>query len=59
MKQEVFEKEQRKYVAPWCEVIQVESTGFLCGVSVGLKKSESTDDDWDADQDIDGGEAEL
>ena len=38
MKQEVFEKEQRKYVAPWCEVIQVESTGFLCGVSVGLKR---------------------
>ena len=26
---------------------------------LGLKKSESTDDDWDADQDIDGGEAEL
>ncbi|MGP1351387.1 MAG: hypothetical protein ACTTK2_07000 [Hoylesella marshii] len=46
------------YLTPWCEVIRMEQVNLIC-TSVSIKTSETTEEDWENDQDIDGGEIEL
>ena len=52
------ELEKKDYVPPYCEIVKVEYEYFFC-VSVTGDGQNSTGDDWDDDQDIDGGEIEL
>ena len=46
------------YLAPWCEVMKMEQVNLIC-TSVSFKPSETTEDDWDNNEDIDGGEIEI
>ena len=50
--------ETTSYITPWCKVEKLESEEFFC-TSVIHQASGSTEEDWDNDQDIDGGEIEF
>ena len=52
------QKERLPYLAPWCEVVEAEASQLICS-TVSLSPLETTEEDWDNDQDIDGGEIEL
>lgn len=52
------ELERWAYVKPECEMISTEAEEFIC-TSVTHQASVSTEEEWDNDQEIDGGEIEL
>ena len=52
------ELEKLPYMRPECRVIEVENERFIC-TSVTPVVPGSTEEDWDNDEDVDGGEIEL
>jgi hypothetical protein len=55
MNKQEFKKQT--YLAPWCEVVEVEQTSLIC-TSVSPNPN-SQQEDWDPDEDVDGGEYEF
>ena len=51
-------KNKFPHKAPWCVVTRVESERFIC-TSVTPKAPLSTEEDWDNDFEVDGGEVEF
>ncbi|ALO48980.1 hypothetical protein [Hoylesella enoeca] len=43
------------YEKPECEIIETSTEQFIC-VSVRPEPKTSTEEDWDADQEVDGGD---
>lgn len=50
--------EKLPYMRPMCHVIEVEDERFIC-TSVVPQVPGSTEEEWDNDEDVDGGEIEL
>jgi hypothetical protein len=55
MNKQEFKKQT--YLAPWCEVVEVEQTSLICG-SPKVKPNAPgfNEDEWDNEQDIDDGD---
>ena len=51
------ELKKQTYLAPWCEVVEVEQTSLIC-VSPKVKPNAPgfNEDEWDNEQDIDDGD---
>ena len=55
MNKQEFKKQT--YLAPWCEVVEVEQTSLICGSSkVKPNAPGFNEDEWDNEQDIDDGD---
>ena len=54
----ITELEKLPYMRPECHVIEVENERFIC-TSVVPQVPGSTEEEWDSDEDVDGGEIKL
>jgi hypothetical protein len=53
-----LEKERQDYLRPSCNVVDVDTCMFIC-TSVMLDTQTSTEEEWENDTEVDGGDYEI
>jgi hypothetical protein len=56
---EMKENKVQLYEAPSCMLLRVEMENLICKTSVEMNSQTSTEEEWNPDEEVNGGELEL